>query len=110
MSLQEKLHFGKQKFVSLALKLLCKTPNEAVVESMGSMLQKHMKPERNANQSAFEGEMHIDWNGPVVSRADHLLSRSLDRKFGSRKRWHFKSGSSRFYTSDVVDRKRSETS
>lgn len=108
--LQEKLYFGKQQFVSLALKLLCKTPNEAVVESMGSMLQKHMKPERNANQSAFEGEMHIDWNGPVVTRADQLLSRSLDRKFGSRKRWHFKTGSSRFYTSEVVDRKKSETS
>ena len=26
-----------------------------------------MKPECNAAQSAFEGEMHIDWNQPVGS-------------------------------------------
>ena len=96
---QEKFYFGKQQFISIALKLLCKTPNEAVVESMGSMLQKHMKPERNCTQSAFEDEMHIDWNGPVVSRADPLLSVSLDRGFGSRKHWNFKTGSSKFYTS-----------
>ena len=108
--LQEKLYYGKQEFLNLALKLLCKTPNEAVVESMGSMLQKHMKTERNAAQSAFEGEMHIDWNGPVVAKADHLLSTSLDRKFGSRRRWHFKTGSTRFYTSEVVDRKKTEVS
>ena len=42
--LQEKFYFGK---------LLFKTPNEAVVESMGSMLQKLMKPERNTKQTAF---------------------------------------------------------
>ena len=40
--LQDKFYFGKQEFINIALKLLCKTPNEAVVESMGSMLQKHM--------------------------------------------------------------------
>ena len=75
----EKVSFGdKQEFLNIALKLLCKTLNEAVVESMGSMLQKHMKPERNAKQTAFKTDMHIDWNGPVVSRADHLLSASLD--------------------------------
>ena len=101
---------GNQKFIALALKLLCKTPNEAVVESMGSMLQKHMKPERPAKQSAFEAEMNIDWNGPVVSKSDHLLEEALDRKFGSRKKWSFKSGDSKFYTSKVVDRKKCETS
>ena len=110
MCQQEKFYIGKQDFISLSLKLLCKTPNEAVVESMGSMLQKHMKPERNAKQSVFDDEMHIDWNGPVLSRADSLLEMSLDRKFGSRKQWNFKSGESKFYTSKVVDRKKAETS
>ena len=42
----EKYYIDKQKFISLGLKLFCKTPNEAVVESLGSVLQKHMKPER----------------------------------------------------------------
>ena len=87
--MQEKLYIEKKEFSNLSLKLQCKTPYDAVVESMGSMLQKYMKPEHNNAQSAFEGEMHIDWNGPVVSRADHILRSSMVRKFGSRKRWHF---------------------
>ena len=106
----EKYYIDQQKFISLALKLLCKTPNEAVVESLGSVLQKHMKPERSAKQSSFDSELHIDWNGPVVTKADSLLERSLDKKFGSRKRWNFKVGDSKFYTSKVVDRKKAETS
>ena len=77
----EKFYIAQKCFIALALKLLCKTPNEAVVESMGSMLQKHMKPERPGKQSSFTNEMHIDWNGPVLSRAGNLLARSLDRKF-----------------------------
>ena len=47
-------------FIALALKLLCKTQNEAVVESMGSMIQKHIKPERPGKQPSFTNEMHID--------------------------------------------------
>ena len=105
-----KFDFGKQGFLNIALKLLCKTPNQAVVESMGSMLQNHMKPERNANQTAFTADMHIDKNGPVVSRADHHLSASLNHWFGSRMRWHFKTGSKTFYTLEVVDRKKTEVS
>ena len=54
--------------------------------------------------------MHIDWNGPVVSRANTLLEISLDRKFGSRKQWNFKRGDTKFYTSKVVDRKKEEIS
>ena len=43
-----------------------KSPNEAVVKSIGSMLQKYMKLEQNATQSVYEDEIHIDWNGPVI--------------------------------------------
>ena len=35
---------------------------------------------------------------------------SLDRKFGSRKQWNFKSGETKFFSSKVVDRKRAEVS
>ena len=34
-------------------------------DTLGSLLLKHMKPERNATQTAFTGDMYIDWNGPV---------------------------------------------
>ena len=74
------------------------------------MLQKHMKGERNSQQDTFDAEMHIDWNGPVVSRANTLFEISLDRKFGSRKQWNFKRGDTKFYTSKVVDRKKEEIS
>ena len=97
-------------FIQLALKLACKTPNEAVVESVGSMLNKHMRADRPGSQISFDCEMHIDWNGPVVSKANTLLERALDNKFGSRKRWNFKSGNSKFYVSKVVDRKKLEHS
>ena len=107
---QEKLFCDKQEFISLALKLLCKTPNEAVVESIGSVLQLHMKPQRNARQTNFEHELHIDWNGPVVARADDLIAKAIDRHFGSRKKWNLKSGESKFFTSKVVDRQKVEKS
>ena len=106
----ERYYHDQKFFISLALKLLCKTPNEAVVESLGSLLQKHMKAERTAKQDTFDIELHIDWNGPVISKADRLLERSLDRKFGSRKHLNFKVGDSKFYTSKVVDKKKAETS
>ena len=79
-------------------------------DSLSSLLLKHMKPEGNATEAEFTEEMHITWNGPVVSRADHLIRASLDRWFGSRGRWHFKTGTSKFYTSAVVFRKKSEVS
>ena len=69
-----------------------------------------MKPQRPGNQIFFVSEMHIDWNGPVVSKADNVLARSLDRKFSSRKKWNFKSGNTKFYTSALVDRKRVKSS
>jgi hypothetical protein len=55
--------------------------------------------ERPAKQSSFDSELQIDWNVPVISKADNLLERSLDRKFGSRKHWNIKVGNSKFYTS-----------
>ena len=49
-------------------------------------------------------------NVPVVSNADNILSRSLDRKFGSRKKWNVKSGNTKYFTSAVVDKKKLESS
>ena len=70
----------------MALKLLWKTSNEVVVESIGSVLEKHMKLQRPGKQITFVSEMHIDRNGPVVSKTDNVLARSLNRKFGSKKK------------------------
>ena len=77
------------------------------LNSLGFLLLKHMSPEPNATQTTITGDLHIDWNGPVVSSVDHLISASLDGWFGGRGRWHFKTGTNKFYTSEVVDRKKS---
>ena len=69
---------------------------------------KQMKPERKAMQTSFTGETHIDWNHPVVLKVDYLIRDPLNRWFGSRGRWHFKTGTSKLYTSEVVIRKNSE--
>ena len=72
------------------------------LDSLGLMLLKHMSPERNATLATITGDIHIDWNGPVVSRANNLLSASLDSWFGSKDRWHFKIGTNKFYTSEPL--------
>ena len=81
----------------LALKLPCKTPNEIVVEYIWSVLEKHMKYQRPGKQIIFVSEMHIDWSGPVFSKTDNVLERSLNRKFGSRKKWNFKCSNTKYY-------------
>ena len=77
------------------------------LDSLGLMLLKHMSPERIATQTTITGNIHKDWNGHMVSRVNHLLSAFLDSQFGSRGRWHFKTGTNKFYTSEVVDRNKS---
>ena len=64
-----------------------------------------MKPQGPGEKITFGSEMHIYWNRPVVFKADSVLARSLDRK-----KWNFKSGNTKFYTSAVVDRKKVESS
>ena len=46
----------------------------------------------------------------MVSIADNIFSASLDGGLGSIGWWHFKTGTNKFYTSEVVDRKKSEVS
>ena len=75
------------------------------LDSLGSM-----PPKRNTTQTAFTGEMRIHWNGPVVSRANHILFAFLDSWFGSRGRWHFQTGTNKFYTYEILDGKKSEVS
>ena len=89
---------------------LSNLPNESVIECTGSIAQLHTKPQRNNKFKSFESELHVDWNGPNVPKAGPILEKALDRHFGSRKNWRFKTGSSKFITSKVVDRITRESS
>ena len=46
----------------------------------------------------------------MVSKADNILSASLDGGLGSIGHRHFKTGTNKVYTSEVVDRKKSDVS
>ena len=107
---EEKLFQNKKKFLNLALKVFCKTPNESVVESIGSIAELHTQPQRNCNFKKFETELIVDWNGPKPSKAQDFIRRALDRHFGGRKNWRFRTGSSKYFVSKVVDRVNSEPS
>ena len=104
------LYQGKEEFLSLALKVFCKTPNESVIESIGSVAELHTKPQRNCNFKKFETELMLDWNGPNVKKSQSFVEKSMDRYFGSRRNWRFKSGSSKFFVSKVVERITTEPS
>ena len=106
----EKYYCDKKEFLALALKIAVKTPNEAVVESIGSILNLHSAPNRNCNQKTYHNELMIDWNGPPVSKADNIIKEALDLHFSGRNKWHFKVTSSKFAVSEVVDRKLKEPS
>ena len=54
----------------------------------------HFKPRNsglshwNALPLKFENEMHVDWNGPKVGKADTIISEALNTYFKS-ENWHF---------------------
>ena len=100
----ENLYNGKERILGFALKVFCKSPNESVIECIGSVTELHTKPQRKCNFKRFETEIFIDWNCPTLSKAKGFIERSLDRHFGSRKKWNFKTGSTKYFTSQVVDR------
>ena len=82
-------------------------PNESVVETKCSMVGGHSLSHRNARK--FENEIHVDWNGQKVGKADAIISESMNTYFKS-ENWHFKTGSTKFFTSNVDDRKAMEPS
>ena len=88
--------------------MFCKTPNESVIGSIGSVEELRTKPQRNGNFKNFETELMLDWNGPTVPKSQAFIEKLLDRHFGGRTNWKFKTGSSKFFVSLVVDRVTSE--
>ena len=52
----------------------------------------------------FETEIFIDWNCTATFKAKNFNERSLDRHFGSRKKCNSKSGSTQYFTCQVIDR------
>ena len=95
----------------LLLGSMLRTNCEAVVEGMGSVLDRRLDMRSNLGQSRIEKEMFIAWNGPPPTRAaDPLIRMSLDQRFGGPDKWDFVRRKDRpdklkvFDKSKVVDR------
>jgi len=65
-----------------------KIRNEAVVEGMGSIVNLHADGRRGLNAQAYVQEAFIHVNGPMIDKADGLVTEALDIHFGN-KPWHF---------------------
>ena len=98
--------------------MVLKTANEAVVESMGCIVDKHATGARGLGQPKYAREAFIHWNGPKPHDADRMLAAALDLHFKG-KPWHFvktdrglrvEDDHKRWKVSKVVDRLASEPS
>ena len=63
-----------------------------------------MIEKRNCNFKRFENELFIDWICTTLFKTKGFIERLLERHFGSKKKWNFKTGSTKYYTSQVVNR------
>ena len=68
-----------------------KSLNEAVVESMGSIVNLHADPQRGLDQENYAMEAMIHWNGPGSPHCENFLTAALNDHFGKGKLWHFTS-------------------
>lgn len=87
----------------LALTALCRTSCEAVVEGMGSVMNRHIKERKSLDPKVVEKETITRWQGPHPASKDA----SLDNYFNGRTKWHFCSTDARskyFNTSEVLTR------
>ena len=94
------------------------TSNEAVVESMGNVIDKHASPTRGLLPENYAREAFIHWNGPPLLRADKLLVAALNHHFAGDgpQDWNFVNKVQRGdklkfkHVSKVIDRVRSQPS
>ena len=79
---------GVEDWVFFFVHTALKSSNEAVIESMGCILDQHAAPGRHLPQHAYAEEAYIHWNGPRPHEATKLLVAALNRYFDN-KPWHF---------------------
>lgn len=103
------LHEGIPNTLHLSLTALCRTSCEAVVEGMGSVMNRRIKERKSLDPKVVEKETVVRWQGPHPASKDagELVNASLDNYFNGREKWHFCSVDGRakyFSTSEVLSR------
>ena len=79
----KRLHSDVEDFVFLYNHMALKTANEAIIESMGCIVDLHASPQRHLKQLDYSNEALIHWNGPRPHEAKHFLAAALDMHFGT---------------------------
>ena len=85
---EPRFYEGTEAWLLLFNYMALKTANEAVVESIGCIVDQHAAPGRHLAQHVYAAEAFVHWNGPRPHAAEKLLAASLDRHFKG-KDWHF---------------------
>ena len=105
------LREGVQEWLQLFNLCVLKTQNEAVVEGMGSTVDKHAKGQRHLNQENYASETFVDYNGPESHECEGVLTEALHRLFKTKSKgdWRFNSidrqGRAKpWFVSKLVDR------
>ena len=85
--LYDKVHDWSYLYNHCVLKI----QNEAVVEGMGSTLNKHAKAERHLDQVNYFRGAFVDYNCPASHDSDSIIIEVVNR-LAKNSRWHFNSG------------------
>ena len=82
------LHDGVDHFLYLFEHMVLKGTSEAVVESIGNIVDRHAIAARHLSVEKYMQEAFTHWNGPNLHDADSVIREALDRYFHP-KTWHF---------------------
>ena len=75
--MEERFHKDCHDWLYIFNHCVLKTVNEAVVEGMGSIVDKHAYPKRGLSQDRYVKESIIDWNGPQTHECEGFLCAAL---------------------------------
>lgn len=81
------MYDGIPDYMHCILSACIKGAIESVVESMGSKLEHHNRPERQISPETVNQAVFVAWNGPEVHHCDNVVRKALNRHFGNN--WHF---------------------
>ena len=92
--MEERFHKDCHDWLYIFNHCVLKTVNEAVVEGMGSIVDKHADPKRGLSQDRYVKESIIDWNSPQTHECEGFLCAALNKHFKGED-WNFSSSDKR---------------
>lgn len=89
------LYVGAEHVLSTIAKIVCSSPPESIVESMGSIIEKIRQVRGSSKTSTnredvddISDELIVHWNGPPINQCDSIVRQALNLHFKGAC-WHF---------------------